>query len=423
MASRRGEGVLRLRKARGFGGKARSLGLTVLMAVQHYISIPDVDRDQCDWDAPRCAPMIENGRLGLEPGLLKLPADHVVVYSVARALTVYETPSRMATLQMKCIPERLKQTTGLSKWALPMIPEPGDSERTPPVLTLDAHFRGLTVLHEPIPAGHAADGIVISGLASHPFGSWQPHGPDKSFIWIREAAPGDFRTVIDGYDSELPGSKSFQFIGDIATKMILHLKSGGWNRPESKSTVFLAHRLGWPVRMVAIVQMANPHDKGISSILDNIRGTIMFGVPTLGMDQARLMWIVEGQPNGSLIQDLSRDGPQRHVQLAVEAREKQMRLINVQTLALEEFYGEAPPHAILSHRWETEEATFKDFAAQADPSKQKKTNSGVAWSTLAASKNAHPTTKPYKRGYVCRRKGRLLKRSKTRQTVNSNERK
>ena len=44
-----------------------------------------------------------------------------------------------------------------------------------------------------------------------------------------------------------------------------------------------------------------------------------------------------------------------------------MRLINTQTLAFEEFYGSTPPYAILSHRWESEEVTFKDYPARADP--------------------------------------------------------
>ncbi|KAM7220142.1 hypothetical protein V8F06_004470 [Rhypophila decipiens] len=43
-----------------------------------------------------------------------------------------------------------------------------------------------------------------------------------------------------------------------------------------------------------------------------------------------------------------------------------MRLINTETLALEEFYGAIPPYAILSHRWESEEVTFKDYPTQPD---------------------------------------------------------
>ncbi|KAK4443326.1 HET-domain-containing protein [Podospora aff. communis PSN243] len=45
-----------------------------------------------------------------------------------------------------------------------------------------------------------------------------------------------------------------------------------------------------------------------------------------------------------------------------------MRLFNAQALAFEEFYGDIPAYAILSHRWETEEVTFKDYTTQADPS-------------------------------------------------------
>lgn len=37
-----------------------------------------------------------------------------------------------------------------------------------------------------------------------------------------------------------------------------------------------------------------------------------------------------------------------------------MWLLNTETLALENFEGETPPYAILSHRWEEEEVSFKD---------------------------------------------------------------
>lgn len=237
--------------------------------------------------------------------ILDLPSDHVVVYSVTTAPSVYEVPSRMATIQLKSIPARLQQAVEDCEWMLPM---PGQS--TSDFLILDTHFDGMSTLHDPVPAEHLADCIAISGLASHPFGSWQPHGRDKSFMWIRDAAPTSLpgiRTMIYGYDSKLTGSNSFQSIGDIAIKLILHLKSGGWNRPSSKPIVFLAHSLGGLVLTEAIVQIADSRDKSISSILSNVRGAIMFGVPTLGMDQAHLMAMVEGQPNELLIQALSRD--------------------------------------------------------------------------------------------------------------------
>lgn len=39
-----------------------------------------------------------------------------------------------------------------------------------------------------------------------------------------------------------------------------------------------------------------------------------------------------------------------------------MRLINLETLALEEFFGDSiPRYAILSHTWEAEEISFQDY--------------------------------------------------------------
>jgi len=46
-----------------------------------------------------------------------------------------------------------------------------------------------------------------------------------------------------------------------------------------------------------------------------------------------------------------------------------MRLINVRTLKLEEYFGDAiPSYAILSHTWgsDAEELTFRDFATLLD---------------------------------------------------------
>jgi hypothetical protein len=39
-----------------------------------------------------------------------------------------------------------------------------------------------------------------------------------------------------------------------------------------------------------------------------------------------------------------------------------MRLLNAETITLEEFFGKKPPsYAILSHVWREEEVTFQDF--------------------------------------------------------------
>lgn len=128
-------------------------------------------------------------------------------------------------------------------------------------------------------------------------------------MWIRDEIPRlipGLRPIIYGFDTKLQGSTSFQSIGDIARGLILHLESGGWN-DHSKPIVFLAHSLGGLVLKEAIVQMAD-RAQGIAGILDNVRGAIMFGVPSLGMVQPHLAAMVEGQANEALVQDLSREG-------------------------------------------------------------------------------------------------------------------
>jgi len=79
--------------------------------------------------------------------------------------------------------------------------------------------------------------IALSGLASHPFGSWKKHasdsgtmGPPMTFMWLRDQLPFDFpnvRIMIYGYDTKLLKSESFQTIDDIATSFISKLKSVG----------------------------------------------------------------------------------------------------------------------------------------------------------------------------------------------------
>jgi len=234
--------------------------------------------------------------------VLDVPSGDIVVQSVAAAPGVFGDTSRTATLQMRSVPKCLRDDPAAQEWAFPIPDGPPNSD----VVALDIHFQGITVLYDPPPSQHRADCIAISGLASHPFGSWQPPG-DRTFMWIRDAIPTvlpEVRTIVYGYDSELTDSRSFQSISDIARALVLHLRSNGWNLRSSKPIVFLAHSLGGLILKEAIVQMAD-RDKSVSGILNNICGAIMFGVPSLGMEQSHLLAMVDGQPNESLVQDLS----------------------------------------------------------------------------------------------------------------------
>ncbi len=149
--------------------------------------------------------------------------------------------------------------------------------------------------------------IAISGLASHPFGSWQPHGDDKSYMWIRDSLATtlpSFRFLTYGYDTTLVNSQSFQLIPDLAGRLILELKSNGWATPAAKEVIFLAHSLGGILLKQALVMLANTGESE-TFMLDRVRGAICFGVPSKGMDVSSLLPMTENQPNQDLVSDLS----------------------------------------------------------------------------------------------------------------------
>jgi hypothetical protein len=152
--------------------------------------------------------------------------------------------------------------------------------------------------------------IAISGLASHPFGSWQPKGANKSFMWIRDDLPRHLkgtRAIIYGYDTRLDGSQSFQRISDLAQALVHSLETYGWNEPHAKPIAFLAHSLGGLVLKAAIVQLSKSQNDLHQSLFGLITGAIFFGVPNFGMEQAHFRTVVHKNPNEALIDDIDRN--------------------------------------------------------------------------------------------------------------------
>ncbi|KAK7228386.1 hypothetical protein V2G26_000556 [Clonostachys chloroleuca] len=109
---------------------------------------------------------------------LGIPLDNTVIRSLATASNQWESPpSKIVTLQLNSIPGWLQDDSReRQEWEISFTEAPAGK------LILDAHFEGLTVLNDVDRQLHRTDCIAISGLASHPFGSWQPHGYNKSFI-------------------------------------------------------------------------------------------------------------------------------------------------------------------------------------------------------------------------------------------------
>ncbi|KAI1394354.1 uncharacterized protein F4822DRAFT_45648 [Hypoxylon trugodes] len=237
---------------------------------------------------------------------LGIGASEIRIFSLACSVDPW-LPSKVATLMFDDV---VGIHHALQEGGRPGIAKLGDEwsiavENFRDALVLDTHFRGLTPLYDPV--SHQADCIAISGLASHPFGSWQPKGHPKTFMWIRDALPQSLpsvRPILYGYDTTLLRSRSFQSIFDLAIGLIGQLKANGWSSPTCKPLVFLAHSLGGVVLKQAFVSLANRIERD-DGILRAMKGAVFFGVPNLGMEQSHLLAVVDGQPNEQLIADLS----------------------------------------------------------------------------------------------------------------------
>jgi hypothetical protein len=152
--------------------------------------------------------------------------------------------------------------------------------------------------------------IAISGLASHPFGSWQPKEANRTFMWIRDGLSRHLRgtrAILYGYDTKLDASQSFQRIPDLAQALVSTLQTHGSNNHLLKSIVFIAHSLGGLVLKAAIVQLSKSQDQAHSRLLGLIKGSVFFGVPNYGMEQMHFRTVVGDNPNEALIDDIDRN--------------------------------------------------------------------------------------------------------------------
>ncbi|KAI0843673.1 hypothetical protein F5Y06DRAFT_255526 [Hypoxylon sp. FL0890] len=210
-------------------------------------------------------------------------------------------PTKTATLTLHETRAASRFNSAPGEWAFPV---PGLSKP----LILDCHFRGLTLLNEVAVAEHQYDCIVLSGLGSHPFGSWQPHGQTKSFMWVRDELSQflpSIRFILYGYDTTLNPSSSFQTVPDLGNSLIGLLKAHGWTSPTAKPLLFLAHSLGGVIVKQALVMLAGSGQKE-TYIASVIRGIIFFGVPSQGMNISDIFTMLGDQPNvDALVKDIS----------------------------------------------------------------------------------------------------------------------
>ncbi|KAI1090383.1 hypothetical protein F5B19DRAFT_484569 [Rostrohypoxylon terebratum] len=179
-------------------------------------------------------------------------------------------------------------------------------------LVIDEHFLGVTPFNDVGLDDYAYDCIAVSGIGSHPFGSWQVHDGDKQFMWIRDIIPKLFpsaRTMIYGYDTELSNTHSFQKIQDLAITFINHLHVVLRSSPARRSIVLIAHSLGGIVVKQALVMLAQGGHLAGHLLIQAISGALFFGVPNHGMVISHLLALTSGQPNHTMIEQIEENAP------------------------------------------------------------------------------------------------------------------
>ncbi|KAK1252596.1 hypothetical protein MKX08_003783 [Trichoderma sp. CBMAI-0020] len=213
----------------------------------------------------------------------------------------------VTSLALSCekLPDAVRENPTAGEWPLRVL------ALAKPLL-LDDTFFGLCPLNDIPEHQHKYDCIVMSGLASHPMGSWQPHGDDKSFMWIRDTLPllvPNVKFILYGYDTTLAESKSFQSVSDLASSFISTLQQGGWTSTGHRQLLFFAHSLGGVILKESFRILA---DNGVMDelILTRTKGAIFFGVPSQGLDVSDLDIMLKDQPNkDALVNEISNESP------------------------------------------------------------------------------------------------------------------
>ena len=157
---------------------------------------------------------------------LRIPSEVSGMTITSLAEDFYQPTEQVATLSfLKTPPDFFIAAAASSEWPIDLFDADYDSttirSRT---LKFDTHFRGLTVLNNPVNDAEAVDCVVVCGLGGHAFGSFKERG--TSYMWLRDSLPKDLpnvRILLYGYESGLDGSESTLSISGIAETFIGHL--------------------------------------------------------------------------------------------------------------------------------------------------------------------------------------------------------
>ena len=158
---------------------------------------------------------------------VRMPSEASGLSITSLAEDFYQPAEQVATLSfLGTLPEFFITAVASNEWTVDLFGADYDPtisrNRT---LRFDTHFRGLTVLNDPINYGEAVDCVAVCGLGGHAFGSFKEKG--TPYMWLRDSLPKDLpnmRILLYGYESGLDGSESTLNISGIAETFVGHLR-------------------------------------------------------------------------------------------------------------------------------------------------------------------------------------------------------
>lgn len=219
---------------------------------------------------------------------------------------------QVATVRFHNLPSQLRELGARGQFTVKLNIDPENPRRIEKFdcvvkVVIDDHFDGITTLFSPVTAEeHQIDILAISGLGSHPFGSFV-HKEDGN-MWLTDNLPRDIpaaRVMIFGYESELPHSRSHVQLDDLAGPLQIAI-SQILRSDKRRPLLLIGHSLGGLLVKQALIRIAEPgFENGLPILLDMITGILLLGTPNDGLDIESLVPMVNDQPNRSLLESLS----------------------------------------------------------------------------------------------------------------------
>lgn len=222
-----------------------------------------------------------------------LARDHLRTHEQVATVRFHSLPCRLEARR----PLQIKISTKSDDQAL--VEDNEGAECVPiAIMTIDEQFEGITTLVSPPTNEHQIDLLAISGLGSHPFGSFV--NKEDGNMWLADNIKKDMPTVrvmIYGYETGLQKNTSFNQFPDLAGPLLIAIQqilASNHKRP----VLLLGHSLGGLLVKQALI--ASSEDT-----LNMVHGILLFGAPNDGMDIRSLIPMVGNQPNRSLLESLN----------------------------------------------------------------------------------------------------------------------